>query len=76
MKLKNNSARLLTVNHNGSKYRILPGNNPAVDVPNDACKSDFVKNLLKIGDLVKVSDPAKSPGRPAKPTEPDSKDQE
>lgn len=56
MNLKNASARLITVNGPSKdgeqqKFRILPGDNPAVEVPDALCKSDFVKNLIEIGDL-------------------------
>ena len=55
MLLRNHSARLITVNgiENDAvkSYKVLPGDNPAADVPDQHCKSDFVKNLIKIGDL-------------------------
>lgn len=68
MLLKNTSARLLTVNHKGEKYRILPGNNPAVEVPDAACKSDFVKGLLANGSLMQVA-------KVETVTEPDERDE-
>lgn len=55
MILKNNAARLITINHNGESYPILPGNNPAVDVPDAAC-GDYVGALISCGDLSKVGD--------------------
>lgn len=58
MHLKNEAARLITINHkDGDKvtqYRILPGENPAVEVPDAVTKLDFVKALLKNGSLRKV----------------------
>lgn len=55
MFLKNEAARLITINHlvDGvlTSYPILPGENPAVEVPDAAKKIDFVKALLKSGDL-------------------------
>ncbi|MFL1558582.1 hypothetical protein [Pseudomonas sp. O11] len=59
MFLKNEAARLITINHLvGEKetgYPILPGENPAVEVPDEVAKIDFVKALLKNGDLRRVS---------------------
>ena len=58
MYLKNKAARLSTSNHkDGEKltqYPILPGENPAVEVPDAVAKLDFVKALLKNGDLRRV----------------------
>lgn len=58
MFLKNEAARLITINHlvDGveTSYPILPGENPAVEVPDAAAKIDFVKALLKNGDLRRV----------------------
>lgn len=55
MLLKNEAARLITINHlvDGveTSYPILPGENPAVEVPDAAKKIDFVKALLDSGDL-------------------------
>ncbi|PPS62641.1 MULTISPECIES: hypothetical protein [Pseudomonas] len=55
MFLKNEAARLITINHlvDGveTSYPILPGENPAVEVPDAVKKIDFVKALLKNGDL-------------------------
>jgi len=55
MFLKNEAARLITIHHlvNGEKssYPILPGENPAVEVPDAVAKIDFVKTLIKNGDL-------------------------
>lgn len=55
MFLKNEAARLITINHvlDGVKtsYQILPGENPAVEVPNAVAKLDFVKALISNGDL-------------------------
>ncbi|GAI71649.1 hypothetical protein [Pseudomonas rhizophila] len=58
MFLKNEAARLITINHlvDGTRtsYKILPGENPAVEVPDAVEKIDFVKALLKNGDLRRV----------------------
>lgn len=54
MHLKNKAARLITVNFDGEKFKILPGENPAVEVPDEAAKLPFVKALLKSGDLRRV----------------------
>lgn len=58
MFLKNEAARLITINHlvDGveTSYPILPGENPAVEVPDAAAKIDFVKALLNNGDLRRV----------------------
>lgn len=58
MFLKNEAARLITINHlvDGveKSYPILPGENPAVEVPDAVAKIDFVKALLKNGDLRRV----------------------
>lgn len=55
MYLKNEAARLITIKHmvGGElvSYQILPGENPAVEVPDAVAKIDFVKALLKSGDL-------------------------
>lgn len=62
MLLKNNSARLITVNgslnekgERIAKYQIKPGKNPAVEVPDELCKSDFVKALVDNGSLIAQS---------------------
>lgn len=58
MFLKNEAARLITINHlvdgTETSYPILPGENPAVEVPDAVAKIDFVKALLKNGDLRRV----------------------
>lgn len=58
MHLKNEAARLITINTmEGERlvqYRILPGENPAVEVPESVAKIDFVKALLKNGSLRRV----------------------
>lgn len=58
MFLKNEAARLITINHLvgdvETSYPILPGENPAVEVPDAVAKIDFVKALLKNGDLRRV----------------------
>lgn len=58
MHLKNESARLIFINlregETETTYQIAPGDNPAVEVPDSAAKMDFVKSLLKSGDLRRV----------------------
>lgn len=58
MFLKNEAARLITINHlvgeKETSYPILPGENPAAEVPDAVAKIDFVKALLKNGDLRRV----------------------
>ena len=58
MFLKNEAARLITINHLvgevQTSYAILPGENPAVEVPDELSKLDFVKALLKNGSLRRV----------------------
>lgn len=62
MILKNNSARLITINGkmvSGMRkvaYQVKPGNNPNVDVPDELCQNTFVKVLLELGDLIKVGE--------------------
>ena len=55
---KNEAARLITINHlvdgTETSYPILPGENPAVEVPDAVAKIDFVKALLQNGDLRRV----------------------
>lgn len=58
MLLRNNACRLITVNGSMGAdgytefYDIKPGENPAVEVPDALCGSDFVKNLINIGELI------------------------
>lgn len=67
MFLKNNAARLITINgklnadgERETKFQVLPGNNPSVEVPDELCKSDYVKALIASGSLVHVQgDPTK-----------------
>ena len=48
MFLRNMSARLVTINVKGHEpIQIKPGDNPAVEVPDEALKLDFVKHLRK-----------------------------
>lgn len=67
MLLKNNKARLVTINGafaNGQrveKYQIKPGNNPAVDVPDKLCQSKFVQDLIADGTLVVVGESEPEP---------------
>lgn len=51
MFLKNEAARLITINADGKKYQVLPGLNPVVEVPDEVAKIPFVKALLKNGSL-------------------------
>lgn len=63
MLLKNNVPRLITINDKmveGKKqksYQIKPGNNPAVEVPDELCKTTFVKLLIKERSLLVVTAP-------------------
>jgi hypothetical protein len=65
MLLRNNAKRLITINAPMAEggyttfFDIKPGDNPAVEVPDELCKSDFVKNLLDTGDLIRMT-PAES----------------
>lgn len=67
MLLRNNSKRLITVNAPMTEggyttfFDIKPGDNPAVEVPYEFTKSDFVKNLLDTGDLTRMT-PADTDG--------------
>lgn len=71
MLLKNNSRRLITINvplfkedpktkkqvfHKYQGTQIKPGKNPAVEIPDEVCKSKFVKSLINSGDLIVVLD--------------------
>lgn len=57
MLLKNISKRLITVNgamvnsKRGKVYQVKPGNNAAVEVPDELCENAFVKGLIESGDL-------------------------
>lgn len=55
MLLRNQAKRLITINSMAGgtleSFKVLPGHNPAVEVPDKHCKSDFVKNLIATGDL-------------------------
>lgn len=48
------TARLITINHDGKSYDIVPGGmgSVAVQIPNSAAKIDFVKLLVDSGDLI------------------------
>ena len=75
MLLKNNVARLITINgklddkgQRAVKFQIKPGNNPATEVPSELCKTSFVKSLVASGALTVLSeDDAALPGDPTKP---------
>ncbi len=80
MLLKNNSARLITVNgplnekgERSVKYQIKPGKNPSVEVPDELCKSDFVKSLIDSGSLVAQSGSVEALADPTKPDLPKPK---
>ena len=66
MLLKNNKARLITINgkfENGQRvtaYQIKPGNNPAVEVPDELCNNTFVKALIEDGSLTVLSQVAET----------------
>lgn len=56
MLLKNTSRRLITINVPGKDgknvaTKILPGENPAVEIPDELGKTKFVKALIKDGSL-------------------------
>ncbi len=53
--LKNLDKRLITINHGGKRYDIKCGDNPSVEVPDEAMKTDFVKHLVETGKLAVVS---------------------
>lgn len=61
MLLKNKAPRLITINgkfENGERvkaYQIKPGDNPAVEVPDDLCDNAFVKSLIADGSLIVLS---------------------
>ncbi|CAD0266349.1 hypothetical protein DENIT_80266 [Pseudomonas veronii] len=59
MFLKNEAARLITINHlvDGveTSYPILPGENPAVKVPDSVADIEFVAALLTNRDLRQLS---------------------
>lgn len=63
MWLKNNAKRLITINGPmGSAgydefYNVLPGENPPTEVPDKLTDSDFVQNLIAIGELIEVAAP-------------------
>ena len=67
MLLKNNAARLYVINFAGERYKILPGENPAVEVPDEAAKLPSVAGWIEKGDLIEVAAPKKKPGPKAKP---------
>lgn len=74
MFLKNTKACLITINgkineksQRSEKYQVKPGNNPAVEVPDELCEAPFVKALIEDGSLVQVQ------GSPVKPDLPKPK---
>jgi hypothetical protein len=65
MLLRNTKSCLITINgkqdKNGerdSEFKILPGNNPPVEVPDELCNIDFVKALIADGALMVLAQPA------------------
>lgn len=58
MFLKNNAARLITVavvvDGVPQDFPILPGENPAVELPDSAAKLDFVVAQIENGSLIEV----------------------
>lgn len=64
MILKNNVARLITINgamvnnQRTKSFQVRPGNNPAVDVPDELCNNKFVKGMIDNGSLIKVGESA------------------
>lgn len=76
MFLKNNAKRLITVNgkldskgQRSVKYQLKPGNNPAVEVPDELCKTEYVKALLASGAIVQVQGDPSKPDLPGGGTE-------
>ena len=76
MFLKNNAKRLITVNgkldskgQRSVKYQLKPGNNPAVEVPDELCESAYVKALLESGAIVQVQGDPSKPDLPGGGTE-------
>ena len=53
--LKNTGTRLITIRVNNESYPLLCGDNPAVELPESAYKTKFVKSLVESGELVEVS---------------------
>ncbi|WP_289281561.1 MULTISPECIES: hypothetical protein [unclassified Methylophaga] len=57
MLVKNNTARIIGINSQGEKsVKVLPGDNPAVEITAKMAKLDFVKELIKQGQLVVVTE--------------------
>lgn len=76
MFLKNNAKRLITVNgkldskgQRSVKFQLKPGNNPAVEVPDELCKTEYVKALLESGAVVQVQGDPSKPDLPGGGTE-------
>lgn len=57
--LRNNSKRLITVNTGDESFQIKPGDNPSVNLPDEAMNIPFVKHLvthlIKSGTLIEVA---------------------
>ena len=58
MHIINKSARLIDFSWNKKKYRLMPAGS-AVDVPDDAMKSTFLKALIEDGSIGKVAEVSK-----------------
>ena len=62
MLLRNNAARLVTINgafelgQRTEAYQVKPGDNPAVEVPDELCENAFVKALIKDGTLTALTE--------------------
>lgn len=60
MLLKNTQARLITINgafdskqgRRIESFQVKPGKNPSVEVPDELCKTAFVKSLIESGALL------------------------
>jgi len=55
MHIINKSARLIDFSWNKKKFRLMPAGN-AVEVPDKAIESKFLKALMKDGDIVEVKE--------------------
>lgn len=76
MLLKNNASCLYTINHKGERYKLLPGDNPAVEVPDEVSEIPSVAAWIDCGDLVEVAAPKKKPGPKPKAKFEETKDEE
>lgn len=60
MFVKNNCARLISINDGKKVFDIIPGINAVVEISESAAGLAFTKNLLKSGDLIEVAEPQKT----------------